>query len=38
MSTFLADLQSVLMTAFTGVIIAYARYVHNLKERVAVME
>lgn len=38
MSTFLADLQSVLMTAFIGVIIAYARYVHNLKERVAVME
>lgn len=38
MSTFLSDLQSVIMTAFVGVIIAYARYVHNLKERVAVME
>lgn len=38
MSTFLTDLQSVIMTAFVGVIIAYARYVHNLKERVAVME
>ena len=27
-----------LMTALVGVVVGYARYVHNLKERVAVLE
>lgn len=38
MSPIISDIQVVLMTAFIGVVIAYARYVHNLKERVAVLE
>jgi len=38
MSPIINDIQVVLMTAFIGVVIAYARYVHNLKERVAVLE
>lgn len=38
MNDFVTDLQTILMTAFIGVVIAYARYVHNLKERVAVLE
>jgi len=38
MSTVISDLQPILMTAFIGVIIAYARYVHNLQQRVAVLE
>ena len=38
MSNVIAELQPILMTAFIGVIIGYARYVHNLKERVAVLE
>ena len=38
MSTFISDLQPILMTAFIGVVIGYARYVHNLKERTAVLE
>lgn len=38
MSPIISDIQVALMTAFIGVVIAYARYVHNLKERVAVLE
>lgn len=38
MNDFITDLHTILMTAFIGVVIAYARYVHNLKERVAVLE
>ncbi len=38
MSPIISDIQVVLMSAFIGVVIAYARYVHNLKERVAVLE
>ena len=32
------NLQTVIVTALIGVVIGYARYVHNLKERVAVLE
>ena len=38
MNSFITDIQPILMTAFIGVIIAYARYVHNLQQRVAVLE
>ena len=38
MNTLTITLVSVLLTAFLGVIIGYARYVHNLKERVSVLE
>ena len=38
MNTLTITLVSVLLTSFLGVIIGYARYVHNLKERVAVLE
>lgn len=38
MSNVIADLQPILTTTFVGIVIAYARYVHNLKERVAVLE
>lgn len=34
----MADLTVALMTALVGVVVGYARYVHNLKERVAVLE
>lgn len=32
------SIQTVIVTALIGVIIGYARYVHNLKERVSVLE
>jgi len=38
MNTLTITLVSVLLTSFLGVIIGYARYVHNLKERVSVLE
>lgn len=38
MNAFITDLQTILTTAFIGVVIAYARYVQNLKERVTVLE
>ena len=38
MNAVVTDLWPILMTAIIGVIIGYARYVHNLKERVAVLE
>lgn len=38
MNTVIADLQPILMTTFIGVIIAYARYVNNLQQRVSVLE
>ena len=38
MNTLAITLVSVLLTTFLGVIIGYARYVHNLKERVSVLE
>ena len=38
MNAVVTDLWPILMTALVGVIIGYARYVHNLKERVAVLE
>lgn len=38
MNAIMSDLWPILMTALVGVIIGYARYVHNLKERVAVLE
>lgn len=38
MNNIMTEIQSILMTAFIGIVIAYARYVHNLKERVAVLE
>ena len=38
MNTVITELQPILTTAFIGVIIAYARYVHNLQQRVAVLE
>ena len=38
MNTLTITLVSVLLTTFLGVIIGYARYVHNLKERVSVLE
>lgn len=38
MNTVITDLQPILTTAFIGIVIGYARYVHNLKERVAVLE
>lgn len=38
MNTLAITLVSVLLTSFLGVIIGYARYVHNLKERVSVLE
>lgn len=38
MNTVMTDIWPYLMTALFGVVIAYARYVHNLKERVAVLE
>ncbi|MBP3212710.1 MAG: hypothetical protein J6M41_09140 [Prevotella sp.] len=38
MSPLIVTVISVLLTAFISIIVAYARYVHNLKERVAVME
>ena len=38
MSNVIAELQTILTTTFVGIVIAYARYVHNLKERVAVLE
>lgn len=38
MSNVIAELQPILTTTFVGIVIAYARYVHNLKERVAVLE
>ena len=34
----LAAIQSILLTAFIGIVIGYAKYVHNLKERVSVLE
>ena len=38
MNAVVTDLWPILMTALVGVIIGYARYVHNLKERVVVLE
>lgn len=38
MTTFINDIQPILLTALVGVIIAYARYVNSLKTRVAVLE
>lgn len=38
MNTVITELQPILTTAFIGIIIAYARYVHNLQQRVAVLE
>lgn len=38
MNTLTVTLVSVMLTAFLGIIIAYARYVHELKERVSVQE
>ena len=38
MNTLAITLVSVLLTSFLGIIIGYARYVHNLKERVSVLE
>lgn len=38
MNTLTITLVSVLLTTFLGIIIGYARYVHNLKERVSVLE
>lgn len=38
MNALMSDLWPILMTALVGVVIGYARYVHNLKERVAVLE
>lgn len=38
MNTLTITFVSVLLTSFLGVIIGYARYVHNLKERVSVLE
>ena len=38
MTTFITDIQPILLTALVGVIIAYARYVNTLKTRVAVLE
>ena len=38
MNTLTITLVSVLLTSFLAVIIGYARYVHNLKERVSVLE
>ena len=34
----MTEIQTILLTAFIGIVIAYARYVHNLKERVSVLE
>ena len=38
MNSFFIDIQPILTTSAIGVIIAYARYVHNLQQRVAVLE
>lgn len=38
MSTIVTEIQTILLTAFIGIVIAYAKYVHNLKERVSVLE
>ena len=38
MTTFINDIQPILLTALVGVLIAYARYVNTLKTRVAVLE
>lgn len=38
MTTFVNDIQPILLTALIGVLIAYARYVNTLKTRVAVLE
>ena len=38
MNTVVTDIWPYLLTALLGVVGAYARYVHNLKERVAVLE
>lgn len=38
MNTLAVTLTSVLLTTLLGIIIGYARYVHNLKERVSVLE
>ena len=38
MNTVMIDLWPYMTPALIGLVIAYARYVHNLKERVAVME
>jgi uncharacterized membrane-anchored protein YhcB (DUF1043 family) len=38
MTTFITDIQPILLTALVGVLIAYARYVNSLKTRVAVLE
>lgn len=34
----MTELTVVLMTTLVGVVVGYARYVHNLKERVSVLE
>ena len=38
MTTFITDIQPILLTALVGVLVAYARYVNSLKTRVAVLE
>ena len=38
MTTFITDIQPIMLTALIGIIIAYARYVNSLKTRVAVLE
>ena len=38
MTTFITDIQPIMLTALIGIIIAYARYVNTLKTRVAVLE
>lgn len=38
MNNVINDIWPILLTALIGVILGYARYVHNLKERVSVLE
>jgi uncharacterized membrane-anchored protein YhcB (DUF1043 family) len=38
MTTFITDIQPILLTTLVGIIIAYGRYVNTLKTRVAVLE